>query len=316
MSTIYSALTLSLIYSSPIIIAGLGGLYSEKSGVTNVALEGLMLMGAFGSAASIVFLEQVTSLAPWIAILIGALMGGLLSLIHAYASVKLKANQVISGTGINLLAAGITVYLCQIIFNQQRTTAFSRGFTKMSVPVLSKIPFIGDIFFSNIYPTVYIGFLLVIITWYVMKKTRFGLRIRACGENPHAADSLGINVLRVRFISVLISGLLAGLAGAIMVLTQDTQFTATTIHGMGFIALATLVFGKWNPFGVLGAGTFFGLSQIIRIYANSFPVLASIPQEIFFAFPYVITILALIIFKGKGNGPKANGIPYDQGARS
>ncbi len=316
MSTLYTALNMTLIFSCPIIIAGLGGLYSEKSGVTNVALEGLMLIGAFASATTIVFLEPYTAWAPWISIVVGAIAGGIFSLIHAFASIRLKANQVISGTGINMLATGLTVYLCQIIFNQQRTQTFQTGFAKVSVPVLKDIPIIGPIFFNNVYATVYIGFLLVLITWYVLKKTRFGIRMRACGENPHAAESLGINVYKTRYIGVLISGILSGLAGGILVLTQDTQFTVGSIHGIGFIALATLVFGKWNPFGVLGAGTFFGLSQIIRMFVNSVAFLSFLPDEVFFAFPYVITIFALILFRGKGNGPKAAGIPYDQGARS
>lgn len=315
MSILYSALASGLVYSTPVIIAAIGGLYSEKSGVVNIAIEGLMTIGAFTAATTLYFMSN-SAFSPWIAILLGGIAGALLSLIHAFASIHMKADQVISGTGINLFAAGITVYLCQIIFNQQRTLAFTAGIPKTTIPFLSEIPVLGPIFFKDTYLTIYLGFIVVAITWYVVKYTRFGLRLKACGENPHAAQSLGINVFKIRYISVIISGFLAGIAGGVMVLTQDIQFTAASIHGMGFIALAALVFGKWNPLGVLGAGVFFGLSQILRIYAVSFPMLAQFPNEFFYAFPYVVTVIVLIFFRGKGTGPKASGVPFDQGARS
>jgi len=315
MNTLLSMLTLTLIYSTPIIIVALGGLFSERSGVVNIALEGLMMIGGFSAATSVVFLEGSTELAPWLAIIIGMIVGGLVSLIHAYISINLKGDQVISGTAINIFAIGITIYLSQIIFNQQRTETFNKGFVKTTYPGLSEIPIIGDIFFVNIYPTVFIALILVAISWYVVYKTRFGLRLRATGEHPHAADSMGINVYRMRYIGVLISGCLAGLGGGVMVLTQDTQYTVTSIHGIGFIALAALIFGKWKPLGVLGASLFFGFSQILSIYSNKITFLAKLPFEFFYAFPYILTIIALVIFSGKAVGPKAAGEPYDKGKR-
>ena len=319
MDTLYSMLTLALIYSTPIIIASLGGLFSERSGVVNIALEGLMMFGAFAGATATVLLEpsfaEGSILAPIFGLIIGAGVGALVSLIHAYLSINIGADQVISGTAINLLAAGATVYLAQIIFDQQRTETFKTGFSKLTVPVLSKIPVIGDIFFTGIYSTVYLAFILVIVSWYVINKTKFGLRLRATGENPHAADSMGINVYKVRYIGVILSGTLAGLAGSVMVLTQDIQYTVFSIHGTGFIALAALIFGKWKPFGLMLAGLFFGFSQILSVYAPDIPLISNLPFEFFYALPYFITIIALVVFSSKAVGPKAAGEPYDKSKR-
>jgi general nucleoside transport system permease protein len=252
---------------------------------------------------------------PWLGLLIGAIFGGILSVLHAYLSINLQADQTISGTAINLLAGGITIFFAQIIFNQQRTAALRRGFLKQTLPNLSKIPIIGPIFFTNIYAPVALTFILVLVTYYFVYKTSFGLRLRACGEHPSAADSMGVSVVKMRYYGVILSGLLAGLAGAIMVLTQGTQYTAGSIHGTGFIAIAALVFGKWRPLGVLGAGLFFGFSQILALYSNSIPLLSTLPSEFFNALPYVLTIVALVIFSSKDVGPKAAGVIYEKGAR-
>jgi len=319
MDTLYSMLTLALIYSTPIIIASLGGLFSERSGVVNIALEGLMMFGAFAGATATVLLEpsfaEGSVSAPILGLIIGAAAGALVSLIHAYLSINIGADQVISGTAINLLAAGVTVYLAQIIFDQQRTEVFKTGFSKQTVPLLNNIPFIGEVFFTNIYSTVYLAFLLVIISWVVINKTKFGLHLRATGENPHAADSMGINVYKIRYIGVILSGTLAGLAGSVMVLTQDIQYTVFSIHGTGFIALAALIFGKWKPFGLLFAGLFFGFSQILSVYAPDIPLISSLPYEFFYALPYFTTIVALVVFSSKAVGPKAAGEPYDKSKR-
>lgn len=315
---VYSMVILTLIYSTPIIIAALGGLFSERSGVVNIALEGLMTIGAFVAATVLVKFEGVfgqVGWTPWVAILIAAIVGGLFAIIHAYLSINLKADQVISGTAINLLAGGLTIYFAQVIFNQQRTETFKRGFVKTNIPVLSDIPVIGDLFFKNIYTTVYVAFVLVFVVWYVVYKTPFGLRLRASGEHPQAVDSLGVSVLKMRYTGVILSGVLAGLAGGIMVLTQDNQFTIATIHGTGFIALASLIFGKWKPFGVLWAGLFFGFSQIFSIFSGDIELLSKLPQEFFYALPYVLTVLAIIIFSGNAVGPKAAGEPYDVSKR-
>ncbi|WP_459129993.1 ABC transporter permease [Guggenheimella bovis] len=315
MNIFFSMLVLSLNFATPIIITALGGLFSERSGVTNIALEGIMVIGAFVAATFVPLTEEVLGgAAPWIAILLASLAGAIYSLIHAFASINLKADQIISGTAVNMLSVGITVYFCQIIFHQQRTRTFNYGFSKESIPFLKDIPVIGGLF-SNIYPTVFLAILLVIVTKFVVFRTRFGLRLRACGENPSAADSVGISVLKLRYIGVILSGVLAGLSGGIMVLTQSTQFTAGSIHGVGFIALAALIFGQWNPWGVFGAGLFFGFSQIVSIYSKDVPLLASVPNEIFNLLPYILTIIAMLAFSRKNLGPQAVGEPYDVSRR-
>lgn len=306
-----SMFVLALIYSTPIIISAVGALYAERSGVTNIAMEGMMLVGAFVAATLIYFIEGSTGdWAPWISIAAGALAGLLYSIIHAFISIDLQGDQTISGTALNMLAPALGVYLCQIIFGQQRSMAFQRGFVKTTVPVLSEIPIIGKLFFKQIYPSVYLAFIIVIITYILLWKTPFGLRLRAAGEHPEAVDSLGVSVRKLRYIGVLFSGLLGGLAGGIMVLTQSTQFTAGSIHGMGFISIAALIFGAWNPWGVLGAGFFFGFSQIFGIYSRDIPLLANIPQEFFQALPYAMTVLALLLFSRRSRAPKAIGQPY------
>ena len=303
-------------FGAPIIIAALGGLFSERSGVVNVALEGIMMVGGFAAASVTVGLEGVLpGYAPWIGMLVGTLAGIIFSTLHAVASVNLKADQVVSGTALNILAGGLTVYLCQIIFHQQRTRAFSTGLAKISVPGLKDVPLLGDMFFDGSYPTFYVAMVLVLATWFVVYKTALGLRLRSCGENPQAAASMGIDVYRMRYFGVLASGALAGLAGGVMVLTQDIQYTVTSIHGAGFIALGSLIFGKWSPWGVLGAGLFFGFSQALSFYAKDIPFLSGMPQEFFYFLPYVLTIVALILFSGRSVGPKAAGEIYDPGKR-
>jgi ABC-type uncharacterized transport system permease subunit len=315
MSLLLTMIAIAFVYATPIIIAALGGLYSERSGIVNIALEGIMMVGGFACAAVTAVLEPSTQAAGYIGILVGVAAGAAFSLIHAFASVNLKADQVVSGTALNILAGGLTVYLSQIFFNQQRTRAFTTGILKVSVPGLSGIPVIGPLLFKDIYPTFWIAIALVILTWFVIYKTPFGLRLRACGEHPQAAASMGINVLGMRYVGVAISGGLAGLAGAAMVLTQDIQYTSASVHGTGFIALACLIFGKWNPFGLLGAGLFFGLSQASSLYAKDIAILRAVPLDFFYMLPYVLTIVALIVFSGKAVGPKAAGEIYDAGKR-
>lgn len=314
MSILLTMIPIALVYATPLIIAALGGLYSERSGIVNIALEGIMMVGAFTAASITVWLEPSPMAAYW-GILGGIVAGVLFSLLHAFASIHLKADQVVSGTALIILAGGVTVYLCQIFFDQQRTNAFSTGLSKISVPGLSEIPFLGPVFFRDVYSTTYAAFILVVLTWLVVYKTPFGLRLRACGEHPQAAASMGINVLAMRYVGVLLSGALAGLAGAAMVLTQDIQYTIGSVHGAGFIALACLIFGKWNPFGVLGAGLFFGLSQALSIYAKDIPLLQNVPQDFFYMLPYILTVIALVVFSGKSVGPKAAGELYDAGKR-
>jgi len=305
---------IALVYATPIVIAALGGLFSERSGIVNIALEGIMMVGAF-SAASVTVALEPSPAAGWVGVLVAVAAGVVFSVLHAFASVHLRADQVVSGTALNILAGGLTVYLCQIFFHQQRTDAFATGLAKVSVPGLAAIPGLGTILFRNVYPTTFLALLLVVATWFVVYQVPFGLRLRACGEHPQAAASVGIDVVGMRYAGVLVSGGLAGLAGAAMVLTQDIQYTIGSVHGTGFIALACLIFGKWNPFGALGAGLFFGLSQATSIYAKDIALLQRVPQDFFHLLPYALTVVALIVFSGKSVGPRAAGEPYDPGRR-
>ncbi len=319
MDIIISMFPSVLLIAGPIIICGLGGIFAERSGIVNIALEGIMLVGAFSGATVCVILEGVPAVAEyagWIALVAGLIAGCIYSILLGVATITFKADHTIAGTALNLLSGGITVYLCQIIFDKQRTESFSKGISKVKeVPILSDIPILGDMMFTNIYPTIFLAILLVVISYFALFKTPFGLRLRSCGENPQASASMGINVYRMRYIGVLISGCFAGLAGAVLVLTETTQFTISSVHGIGFISIAAVIFGKWNPYGVLGAGIFFGFSSALGVYASAIPLLNLIPSEFFATIPYVFTIIALIIFSGKAVGPKAAGQIYDAGKR-
>ncbi len=316
MNLLYQMFPLALGIATPIIICALGGLFSERSGIVNIALEGIMLVGAFFGATASLFLEgSLGDLAPWVGALVGMIAGCLYSLIHAFASVSLKADQTISGTALNMLSTGLTVYLCQIIFGAQRSEQFLERFRRISIPVLKDIPVIGDLLFTNVFPTFYLAVGLAVLTWFVVFKSKFGLHLRSCGEYPQASASMGIHVEKMRYIGVLISGCLGGLAGAIMVLSLDVQFTVFSIHGIGFISMACLIFGKWNPYGCLGAGIFFGFSQVLSNYSGQIPFLNGLPSELFFALPYLLTIAALLLFSRKSVGPKASGEIYDSGKR-
>lgn len=306
----------ALVMATPIIIAALGGLFSERSGVLNIALEGIMLVGAFATAVATILLgDTFGSLSPWIGLVFGAFFGCLYSAIHAFISIRLKADQTISGVALNMLSTGVTVYLCQLIFAGQRSPNFPYNISKITVPILSQIPIIGDMFFKEAYPTFFIAVILVFVTYVLVYKTRFGLRLRSCGEFPQASASMGVNVEKMRYIGVLTSGALGGFAGGIMLLTTNIQFSVSVIHGVGFIALACLVFGKWNPFGCLFTGVFFGFSQILSSYSGSIPGLSNLPSEFFYSIPYVLTIIVLVLFVKRSVGPKAAGQIYDTGER-
>ena len=290
----------TLMVVSPILITAAGGMVCERSGVVNIALEGLMGIGAFTAAALHVLLESSFPGSICFALTVGAFAGMLMSLIHAYAAVSLNADQTISGTGINLLSSGLTVFFSQILFNADRTTAYKMGMLPG---------------WHGIYPTALIALAVIVIVWFVLYKLPFGLHLRACGEHPHAAASVGINVKRMRYIAVLISGFLAGLAGGCLVLTQTIQYTSTTINGAGFIALAAMSFGRWRPAGITGSSLLFGTAVAFAIYVVNIPALRNLfPSEFFSLLPYAITLSALVVFSGKNYAPAANGKPYEQGA--
>ncbi len=286
---------------APILITAIGGMICEKSGVVNVALEGLMSIGAC-TAASVHYLMEAGGSGRYsivVALLSAMAVSGLFSLIHAFASIDLKAEQTISGTGINLLSDGITIFACQILFSADRSKEFKAGM------LTDRLGF---------YPTFYIAIAVVLLSWFMLYKTPFGMHLRACGEHPAAADSVGINVRRIRYLGVLISGLLGGLAGASIVLTQTIQFTSNLINGRGFIALAAVAFGRWNPAGVTGAALLFGASQALAVLSTNFQALKSLPSEVFNILPYLVTLVALILFSGRDYAPASSGKPYNKSA--
>ncbi len=300
MLNIFGKIPTILMLVSPILITATGGMICERSGVVNIALEGLMVFGAFAAATAHFFLEPVLGPSSvWVALSIGAASGLAFSYIHAFASVSLNADQTVSGTGINLLANGVTIFLAQVFFKQDRTKQFMLGMMPGA---------------WGVYPTAYIALAVILFAWFGLYKRRFGLRLRACGENPQAAASVGINVLRTRYVAVLLSGLLAGLAGGCLVLTTNTQFNSTTVNGHGFIALAVVSFGRWRPSGIAGASLLFGTALAFSIIANDFTALRNLPTEVFNIMPYAITLLTLVIFSGKNYAPASSGKPYEKGS--
>ena len=289
-------ITSTLMIVSPILIAAIGGMICERAGVVNIALEGLMSFGAMTAAITHVFLEQKTGLSIPLALIFASLAGGIFSLIHAFASVTLNADQVISGTGINLLSNGINVFVCQLLFRMDRSLSYMNGM---------------QLGFFNIYPTIWIALVILAASWFMLYKRPSGLRLRAAGEHPQALAAAGVNVIKIRYIAIIISGLLAGLAGACIVLTQDIQFTVNVVNGRGFIALAAVSFGRWLPLGVLGASLLFGFSSSLAVNIFNIKSLNFIPSEIFNMLPYLITLLTLVVFSGKEHAPRAVGQPYD-----
>ncbi|MGA9227805.1 MAG: ABC transporter permease [Mesobacillus sp.] len=306
----------AIIFTIPLLITALGGLFSERSGIVNIALEGLMVIGAFSGALSIHYMSEVidnNTLVLWLGLLTAVIAGVLFSLLHAFASINLNANQIISGTAINMIATALTIFLARNITGSGNIRITS-GFSPSNVPFLSDIPIIGDLFFTKTYPTTWFVLLILFISSFVLYKTRFGLRLRSCGEFPQAAEAAGINVRRVRYSGVLISGAFAGLGGALIIVTYAGEFTGT-VSGLGFLALASLIFGQWKPLGVLAATFFFGFASTIANVSQVIPELAVIPPILLKIFPYVVTLIALVIFSKSSQAPKAVGETFDSGKR-
>ncbi|MNH99180.1 Branched-chain amino acid transport system / permease component [compost metagenome] len=307
----------TMVFSTALIFGALGGIFSERSGVVNIGIEGLMVAGAFSSAVGTFYAEQANmgAFAPWVGLFSAIVFAMLFALIHAVASVTFKADQVVSGVVINFLAAGTTLYLVKILFDGAgQTETLNEVFNKFEIPFLSDIPLLGTAIFTA-YPTTYLALILVAVVYYVLFKTPFGLRLRAVGEHPSAADTVGIKVKRIRYIAVLISGALAGIGGATITLTTTSNFSHNSISGQGFIAMAAMIFGKWHPLGALGAALFFGMAQALGNFLQLFEFSKNIPQEFLYMLPYVLTILMLAGAVGRAKAPSALGEPYDPGKR-
>ena len=290
--------------STPLILAALGGMYSESGGVINIALEGIMLAGAFTAAAVTVFTHN-----PWIGLLAAAAAGLLVSLIHAVASINFKANQVVVGTAINILFLGVPALASGALFESTGSTPQlprEQTLPDWNIPVIERIPVLSQLL-SGHKPIVYIALLMVPISYYILLRTRFGLRLRAVGENPEAADTAGVSVSRIRYAGVLASGVLAGIGGAYLSIGQNSLFTRNMTAGRGFIALAALIFGKWHPVGAFLACLLFGVADAIAIRMQG---VVDIPVQFIQIIPYVLTLIVLAGFIGRATPPKAIGTPY------
>lgn len=294
LNSVVSVINTTLMYSAPLVFGAMGGIVSENSGVVNVGIEGMMTFGAFVGAAVGFFCQN-----PCLGLLFGGAAGAVLSLLHAVAAITFKADQTISGMALNFIGPGLSLFLCRLLFDDKTMTDwFPEKFPRV---------------FGTIDITVVIALLSTALIWFVLYKTKWGLRIRAVGEHSVAADTLGINVAQVRYASVIVSGFLSGIGGATMTLAVVSQFTPTAISGQGFIALAAVIFGKWKPHGAYAACLLFAFAQALAVILGGGRV--AIPSEILNMLPYILTIVVLIFFVGRSVAPSANGKPYEKGAR-
>src|SRR5690554_29592 len=311
---------LTLVSVVPLLIVALGGLMSEKSGVTNIALEGLMLLGAFVGIWVIRELQNATNPLPmqliyFIGIVVGGIVGGLFAMTHAVASIKFNADQIISATALNLFAPAFAIYTARSIQGAQQIR-FAAAFRIEKVPLLGDIPLIGELFFQKTYLSFFLAIGILAFIWILLYKTKAGLRIRAVGENPQAADAQGINIYKVRYLSVLASGILAGIGGVIYVVTTSASFDAS-VAGMGFLAIAVLIFGNWHPGRILISAILFGFFRTVASAYTSVQFLKDLdmPREIYQMFPFVITLVVLAITSKNSRSPKALGEIYEMGKR-
>ncbi|MFP4378462.1 MAG: ABC transporter permease [Spirochaetales bacterium] len=298
----------TMMYSSPLIFTSLGGTMSENSGVINIGLEGMMVVGAFTAAAAGYFSGN-----PWIGFMAGGVMAGFFGLLHAVACVTFNADHVVSGIAINFLGPGFSYFVSRLLFDGATQTR--------SLGLENKIPrplnglFGTNSFFElllNRYATAYIALIMVVAVWFLLYRTRLGLRMRAVGQHPEAADTLGVHVRKVRYFSVIASGVLAGFGGATLSIAIISQFRPGLISGQGFIALAAMIFGKWKPQGALLACLLFGFAQAMVVFLGLRT--AAIPTQIMSMLPYVLTLVVLVGFVGKSVAPRAVGKPFGNDA--
>ena len=315
LGAILSILDATLRLSTPLLLACLAGLYSERAGIFDIGLEGKMLAAAFAAAA-----VAAVSGSAWIGLMAGMAVSVMTACLQGVAAITLKGNQLIAGVAINMLAAGLTTFLGQQWFHQGgRTPALGPDgrFGAIQLPFaaeLSGVPILGPIYadlISGHYILVYIAFAMVAVTAYVLYRTRFGLRLRAVGENPKAVDTAGISVNKLRFQAVLITGLLCGLAGAYFSIAQGSGFGNNMTAGKGYIALAALIFAKWKPVPAMFTCLLFGFLDALQIRLQNTEILGvTVPVQAIQALPYVLTVILLAGFIGKAVGPKAGGVPY------
>ena len=336
----------TLLYAVPLMIVALAGVFAERSGIINLALEGIMIFGAFIGVLFVRNVQSVQAIAnayankQWLtlqglellAMLVAAALGALFSLLLSFASINLKADQTIGGTALNLMAPALVLFLIRILANQntlQMATGDAASWfmlkkSTFGIPKKQDIGFLGETFLNKVYLATYVCILLFIILSVILYKTRFGLRLRACGENPQAADSLGINVYKMRYAGTTISGALAGMGGFVYALTTTNCTANGDVAGFGFLALAVMIFGNWTPLNIAGASLLFGLFKCIAAAYSSLDLngdgvylLAQlgISSHLYRMLPYLVTLVVLAFTSKKSRAPKAEGIPYDKGTR-
>ena len=297
-------LGITLLYAAPLIYTAMGGVVSENTGVVNIGLEGMMTIGAVVGATVGYYVGT-----SWIAVLCAGLGGMGIALLHGIATIHFGADHVVSGTALNLLGPGLAIFLARMFFDGAAMTK--------PIPLKNKMPRVlsnvfpagsaPDIIFGQ-YITVYIAFIVVALVYFILYKTKLGLRIRSVGEHPHAAETLGVDVYKIKYIGVLTSGFLAGLGGASLSLAVVANFRETLISGQGFIALAAVIFGGWKPHTTLLACLLFGAAEGLVIFLGSTSL--TVAPDLLNMLPYVITMFAMVVFVGEARGPSANGIPY------
>lgn len=321
MDTVYYLIQNMLPVAMPLLLVALGGMFSEIGGVVNIALEGIMLFGAFFAALFVYFVQDL-GLNPQTVLLLGMLVAAVAGLIYSlllsFAAVTMKADQVITGTSLNMLIPAAILLFSKMFFNSDGITTRINFFIR-EIPVLAKIPIIGKMFFQKTYLTVIISVILLIIAVIVFYKTRSGLRLRACGEHPHAADSVGINVYKMRYLGTSLSGILGGIGGFFYsVGVMDGNVNGHTgVAGFGFLALAVMIFGQWKPIRIFLAALFFAFLRTLAYSVSLIPFLYNlgINQTYYKMMPYLATMIVLAFTSKKSRAPKAEGIPYDKSQR-
>ncbi|MEA5058452.1 MAG: ABC transporter permease [Candidatus Pelethousia sp.] len=290
--------------ATPILMAALGQIYTQRAGILNLGVEGTMLMAAvcgFSAAAATGNL--------WLGLLVGIAMGAVFSLLMAWLSVSLKANQVIAGIGMNILASGLAAYIYRLLFGIRTLPAKITSFQAIHIPVLSDIPYLGTVFFQhNI--LLYFAFLLVPITWLILEKTTFGLKIKAVGEHPRAADSKGVSVKGIRYAAIIIGGAYAGAGGAFMTIAYLNMFTESVIGGFGYIAVSVVIFARFQPVKAMWGALLFGFASALQVRLQALG--SGIPSQLLLMLPYLMTISALIFASKKAEFPSAYTIPYSR----
>lgn len=320
MDTFYFIVQRTLPIAVPLLLVALGGMFSERSGIINIALDGIMIIGAFVGIIFINMIQQSGSAISGqalllVGMLISAITGAIYSLLLAFASINMRADQTIVGTSLNMIAPAFAIFFARSLYSV-KNIPFENVFFIRDVPILSKIPVIGNMFFQDIYATVYIGVVILIIASIVLYKTKFGLRLRSCGEHPHAADSVGINVYKIRYSGVVISGVLGGIGGLFFVIATMSMFSGN-VSGYGFLALAVMIFGQWKPGRIFLAALLFAFMGTISSAYALVPFLSrlNVPGDVYKMIPYIVTMIVLAFSSKKSRAPKAEGIPYDKGTR-